>query len=145
MDNTITFTISDDGIGLNEETQKNIFDKYYTTKQGEGGSGLGLYIVKKLVNNYYSEDNYVIIFSGRDSICQELTVEWLIENEIWYDNLLMRPKGNNEKDAIIKRRMFEENIRGKYIVEYVLDDRNQVVEMWRSLGLICLQVADGNF
>lgn len=49
--NTVTFTVSDDGIGLSEEVQKNIFDKYYTTKREEGGSGLGLYIVKKLINN----------------------------------------------------------------------------------------------
>ena len=57
----------------------------------------------------------------------------------------MRDEGNNEKDAIIKRRMFEQNIRGKNTsVEYVLDDRNQV-EMWRNMGLTCLQVADGDF
>ena len=28
---------------------------------------------------------------------------------------------------------------------FVLDDRSQVVKMWRELGLTCLQVADGNF
>jgi len=27
----------------------------------------------------------------------------------------------------------------------VLDDRNQVVEAWRSMGLTVLQVADGAF
>jgi hypothetical protein len=57
----------------------------------------------------------------------------------------MRDKGNNEKDSIVKRNMFEKYIRGKYFIEYVLDDRNQVVEMWRSMGLTCLQVADGDF
>jgi hypothetical protein len=41
--------------------------------------------------------------------------------------------------------LFEENMRGKYYIEYVLDDRNQVVDMWRSIGLICLQVAEGDF
>ena len=34
---------------------------------------------------------------------------------------------------------------GNYNVKFVLDDRNRVVEMWRSLGLTCLQVADGDF
>jgi signal transduction histidine kinase len=43
--------VSDDGKGINQNQQKNIFDKYFTTKQQEGGSGLGLYIVKKLVND----------------------------------------------------------------------------------------------
>lgn len=57
----------------------------------------------------------------------------------------MREQDNTEKDSIVKRRLFEENVRGKHFIEYVLDDRNQVVEMWRDMGLICLQVAEGNF
>lgn len=99
-------------------------------------------VVKDLVNAYTGS---VIIFSGRDGICKSDTVNWLKENGVIYSELFMREEGNNEKDAIIKRRMFEENIRGKYFIEYVLDDRNQVVEMWRNMGLICLQVAEGDF
>jgi signal transduction histidine kinase len=48
---SIILEVSDDGKGINQNQQKNIFDKYFTTKQQEGGSGLGLYIVKKLVND----------------------------------------------------------------------------------------------
>lgn len=99
-------------------------------------------VVKGLVNAY---SETVIILSGRDGICRQDTVDWLKENGIKYSELFMRDEGNNEKDSIIKRRMFEQNIRGKYFVEYVLDDRNQVVEMWRNMGLTCLQVADGDF
>lgn len=99
-------------------------------------------VVKTLVNDYgYT----VIIFSGRDGICKDDTIQWLRGNEIEYQFLFMRDVGNTEKDAIIKRRMFEENVRGKYFIEYVLDDRNQVVEMWRNMGLTCLQVAEGDF
>jgi hypothetical protein len=28
---------------------------------------------------------------------------------------------------------------------YAVDDRQRVVDMWRSNGLTCLQVAEGNF
>lgn len=99
-------------------------------------------VVKNIVNNYSGN---IIIFSGRDAICENDTIEWLKNNQVKYDKLFMREQGNNEKDSIIKRRMFEENIRGKYFIEYVLDDRNQVVEMWRNIGLTCLQVAEGDF
>ena len=99
-------------------------------------------VVKGLVNAY---SETVIILSGRDGICKQDTIDWLKQNEIKYDELFMREEGNKEKDAIIKRKMFDQNIRGKYFVEYVLDDRNRVVEMWRSMGLTCLQVADGDF
>ena len=41
----------------------------------------------------------------------------------------------------------KEDLQGnlKYSASIVLDDRKQVVDMWRSLGLTCLQVADGDF
>lgn len=37
------------------------------------------------------------------------------------------------------------HIRDRYDVRVVLDDRDSVVKMWRSLGLTCLQVALGEF
>lgn len=39
----------DDGIGMNEETVRRIFEPFYTTKRGRGGSGLGMHIVYNLV------------------------------------------------------------------------------------------------
>ncbi len=36
-------------------------------------------------------------------------------------------------------------MQGRYTIKFVLDDRNQVVEFWRSLGLTVLQVAEGDF
>jgi hypothetical protein len=57
----------------------------------------------------------------------------------------MRETGDRRKDSIIKKEIFDRHIRDVYNIEFVLDDRNQVVELWRSLGLTCLQVADGDF
>ncbi len=99
-------------------------------------------VVKNLVGAYR---HTIIVFSGRDGVCEELTKQWLRDNDIRFSYLFMREQGNNEKDAVVKRRMFEESVRGKFFVEYVLDDRNQVVEMWRNMGLTCLQVAEGDF
>lgn len=99
--------------------------------------------IKNIVNNYNGDK--VIIMSGRDSVCRDLTIQWLKVNNIKFDEIFMREQGNMEKDSIVKRRLFEQNVRGKYYVEYVLDDRSTVVETWREMGLICLQVAEGNF
>lgn len=87
----------------------------------------------------------VILCSGREDKYREQTVKFLEKWNIPYEKLIMRPTGDFRKDSIIKKEMFDNHIRGKYNVEFVLDDRNQVVEMWRSLGLTCLQVAEGNF
>lgn len=88
----------------------------------------------------------IIIFTGRDGSCLEETKQWLDRHQIPFDDIFIRPEGNYQKDNIIKKNLFEENIRGKYFVEFVIDDRDQVIDMWRKeLGITCLQVDYGNF
>lgn len=87
----------------------------------------------------------IIILSGRDSVCRPETEQWLTDNLIPFNGLLMRAEGDSRKDSIIKRELYENHIAGKYNVLGVFDDRNQVVALWRSLGLTCYQVAEGNF
>lgn len=101
-------------------------------------------IIKGIVNAY---DNLgtIIVMSGRDGSCRDITIKWLEDKNIKYDSLIMRGEGDFRKDSIVKRELFDNHIKGKYYIEYVLDDRNQVVDMWRDMGLKCLQVAPGNF
>lgn len=88
----------------------------------------------------------VFYFSGREDQYREPTLKWLTRWGLnFHQELSMRPTGNYEKDVIIKGRMFERHIRGRYNVHVVLDDRGQVVEGWRALGLNCFQVAEGDF
>jgi signal transduction histidine kinase len=46
----IIMTLRDDGKGIQSDKSERVFEKYFTTKMGEGGSGLGLFIVKNLVS-----------------------------------------------------------------------------------------------
>lgn len=87
----------------------------------------------------------VVLLSGREDKFIDQTRRFLKKHEVDWNLLYMRQTGDNRKDAIVKREFFDQHIRGKYNIEFVLDDRNQVVEMWRSLGLTCLQVAEGDF
>lgn len=41
----------DDGEGITEEVQQHVFEQFYTTRQGSGGTGMGMYIIHELVNN----------------------------------------------------------------------------------------------
>ncbi len=50
VNNNVHIRLQDNGKGMGSDTKAHIFEKYYTTKMGEGGSGLGLYIVKNLIN-----------------------------------------------------------------------------------------------
>lgn len=87
----------------------------------------------------------LLFMSGRTAGCFGATQEWLMKYVGPYDDLIMRPVGDSRKDSIVKAELFDKYIRDRYNVHYVFDDRNQVVEMWRSLGLTVMQVADGNF
>lgn len=115
-------------------------------------------VVRELVQRYQTPDPvtgfpgvYTLIVSGRDDSCKEDTIKWLNDNGIKFDELHMRDMsrvdetGKKIDDRIIKREIFDKWIRNRYNIRFVLDDRNRVVEMWRSLGLKVLQVGEGDF
>jgi len=87
------------------------------------------------------------ILSGRDEICEKKTRDWLTYQfgMAFSDGLFMRSNGDMRDDRIIKQEIYEREIKGKFNVLGVFDDRNKVVEFWRSIGLTCFQVADGDF
>lgn len=100
---------------------------------------------------FYNHGYKVIILTGRNEEHREVTEQWLEANNIPYDELYTRmnddidEQKNPLKDAIVKQRLYETHVKPRFNVKFVLDDRNQVVDMWRSLGLKCLQVQEGNF
>lgn len=88
----------------------------------------------------------IILVSGRGGQFRDETIKWLnIHLPKHNGPLFMRAERDNRKDSIIKQEIYDEHIKGKYNVFFVLDDRQQVVDMWRANGLTCWQVAPGNF
>ncbi len=49
LESTVCIRIKDNGIGIPEEAREKIFDMFYRASDRAGGSGLGLYIVKEIV------------------------------------------------------------------------------------------------
>jgi predicted kinase len=90
--------------------------------------------------------NRIVFVSGRTDACRAATEAWLREHVgCEFDGPFMRPAGDMRKDSIVKLELFDVHVRERYDVACVIDDRDQVVRMWRSLGLTVLQCADGNF
>jgi predicted kinase len=114
------------------------FDKVHTD--------LPNFPVAGLVNSLYSIGTKVIFMSGRGEESRSETAAWLW-NELGFESeLYMRAAGDMRPDWIVKYELFQEHIAGKYHVWFVLDDRDQVVDLWRrKLGLPTFQVADGDF
>lgn len=101
------------------------------------------HVVNSIRGTGFNHD--VLIVSGREDSCLTQTETWLSDHGVWYDKIFMRKTGDVRKDALIKEEIFWEHIEPQYNVIAVFDDRDQVVKMWRSLGLKCFQVDYGNF
>lgn len=106
----------------------------------------------------------ILIASGRKQKQQKETEMMLCEaNTIISRRMYLLGKGNlnrygafwrasyfrkdddNRKDSIIKEEMYEQMLEDGYDPKLVFDDRQQVVDMWRSKGTRVCQVAEGNF
>lgn len=90
--------------------------------------------------SYLSMKADIIIVSGREDSCKEVTEMWLKEKGIFYDYLYMRKSGDYRKDTEIKQEIYEEHIKNSYNILGVFDDRVSVCEMWRNLGLTVFQL-----
>lgn len=89
----------------------------------------------------------LIYLSGRFEAARADTIEWLLKHgSPQWSALYMRPDGDFRKDSELKKEFYYNHIEPTYDVLCVLDDRDQVVRMWREeLKLCCLQVAYGDF
>lgn len=111
-------------------------DKYHLDKVDDA--------VRSIVAQAWNNST-VIIFTARRAAALQATSDWLAANNIKYDDIYTRDDGDDRNDAIVKNEMFEKHIAGKFNVRFILDDRDRVVDMWRTKGLKTLQVAPGNF
>lgn len=113
--------------------------------------------IGRLISGLWRNGDGILFVSGRDEVCREDTEKWLaihlpsglarepIRGYTLSGALLMRPKGSFEKDVDVKARLFWEQVAPRFAVVGVIEDRQQVVDMWRAMGLVCLQVAAGDF
>ena len=118
--------------------------------------------VIKMAQMFDNDGFNIVIFSGRNDRSWDATVEWLWDNKVPWDLLVMRPDKFKDKswpiaknnpatpdmrfmpDEILKKKMLDTfvDINDVFLV---VDDRQKVVDMWRDLGLNTFQVAPGDF
>lgn len=92
-----------------------------------------------------SKDYHIVFLTGRPEKCRSVTTWWLWNHipESKYSfnwGMLMRPDDDSTPDAELKAQIYEEQIKKRFDVIAVFDDRQSVVDMWRKKGLICFQV-----
>ena len=91
----------------------------------------------------------IIFATGREGThaIRTTTMNWLLNNGIGEigDFLFMRGEKDYRPDHIVKEEILAEMRAKGFKPTIAFDDRQQVVDMWRRNGLICAQVAVGDF
>jgi len=68
-------TVSDNAGGISKSIQKKIFEPYYTTKHRSQGTGLGLFMARKMIQEYYNGSLQVKNFNKGTCFTIELNKE----------------------------------------------------------------------
>jgi hypothetical protein len=87
----------------------------------------------------------ILAISGRDERSRLATTIWMRSHDVPFDELIMRPAHDVRPDHVVKEHLYSDRIEPRFSVLGVFDDRDQVVAMWRRIGLPCFQVAAGDF
>lgn len=94
--------------------------------------------IHNLIFNY--DSNKIIFLTGRSKECENETRNWLEINCGYIDyELLMREPKDFRPSTVVKKELYENFVKGKYNVIFAIDDKEDVIEMWRSLGIKALQ------
>ncbi len=116
------------------------WDAFY----GASGKDTPIEPVIELVRALAGAGHRIHILSGRREDTRATTEAWLARNQVPYERLLLRGLNDYTSDDELKRRWLDADYDLSEIL-LVIEDRNSVVNMFRSLGLTCLQVAPGDF
>lgn len=100
-----------------------------------------------------SKDHTIVYCSGRPDNWRPHTVEWLKKFDLFdFRNnanpdfhLYMRSRQDSRQDNIVKEIILDFEILTRFTPYFMIDDRQQVVDMWRSRGYVCLQCDQGDF
>jgi predicted kinase len=100
----------------------------------------------ELVRDLAARGTTIIYLSGRDGAARDATRDWIDTHVGVPGALHMRSAGDTRPDEIVKAELYRAEVEGRFRVRFVLDDRNSVVHMWRTVARIpVLQVEYGHF
>jgi len=89
----------------------------------------------------------VRIWTGRSKAVYQDMLHWLNTHHLFPSEIIMRKATDHRPDTIIKKEWLDEFLinNKKEDIVCAFDDRDSVVKMWRDEGIVCFQVAEGNF
>lgn len=102
--------------------------------------------VVSLYQTLWRDPEYeLILVTGRNEKFREITEQWFFWNDIPVGEMFMRKDNDSRADHIVKQEILEHLLAMGKNIALTVDDRQQVVDMWRRNGITCLQCDVGNF
>lgn len=82
----------------------------------------------------------IIVVSARNERHREVTTEQLLGWGVPFERLYLRKDNDFRKDSVVKEEILSLIRKDGYNPILAVDDRQQVVDTWDRLGIICWQV-----
>lgn len=77
----------------------------------------------------------ILVVTGREFIWRDLTLDWLVQHEIPYDELVMRIVGDYRPDHVVKAEMLDDLEKRGWTVSEAWEDADDIAELWASRGI----------
>lgn len=91
--------------------------------------------VVEAVRAAHAAGRAVLVVTSREFIWRDLTLDWLQEHDVPYDQLVMRIVGDYRPDHVVKAEMLDQLEKDGYAVLEAWEDSADIVELWRSRGV----------
>lgn len=99
--------------------------------------------------NKFANTHEIVYCSGRSENHKKVTLDWIRTHTGMseYENfsIFMRHRSDSRQDYIVKEILLDFEILPRFSPEFMIDDRKQIVDMWRRRGFVCLHCDDGDF
>lgn len=99
---------------------------------------------REIVNAFMLSGYHVVFLTARNDSkeSKEITESWLNTNILPGWSLIMRPENDLRPDYAVKMDLYRNKIEPFYNVIFAIDDKPEVIEMWKSIGVTALSCAD---
>lgn len=91
--------------------------------------------VVRAVREAHAAGRAVLVVTSREFVWRDLSLDWLVQHDIPYDELVMRIVGDYRPDHVVKAEMLDQIEADGWNVVEAWEDSDDIVELWRSRGI----------
>lgn len=132
-DNNLVLQVADTGIGIPEEKQEKIFERFYQVENGCEGSGIGLSLVQRLVELHHGR----IVLQSEVGKGSTFFIYLPQDESVYKPEELQGGKGNTEE-----QRVYSTNAHDIYIGDEEKEDGEEIIDAEKSKRGTILIVED---